>query len=305
MALISSSMLEDRFYMRDSRDHGQWSTSLILVVANTSVFALQLIFQLMSDPNPSPIERHFALNPVDWTRWIYQLFSFQFLHGGPLHLILNCAMLYIFGRPVEQALGRTDFLKFYLVSGALGGLLQVACSWVFPHHFGMLPVVGASVGVFALIAAFAALNWEQSITTLVAFIIPVTMKAKYLILVMGILAVLGMLERNSPVANAAHLGGLLAGLGYIRLLVQADRTLFDWRRFRHSRPKQELVEVRRTQRSFWQKPQLSTNDDLPPAEFISREVDPILDKISAHGIQSLTDRERKVLEAARAKMAKR
>jgi hypothetical protein len=34
-------------------------------------------------------------------------------------------------------------------------------------------------------------------------------------------------------------------------------------------------------------------------------VDPILDKISAHGIQSLTDRERKILDAARKKMAKR
>ena len=46
-------------------------------------------------------------------------------------------------------------------------------------------------------------------------------------------------------------------------------------------------------------------EELGPGEFISREVDPILDKISAHGIQSLTDRERKILEAARAKMAKR
>ena len=45
--------------------------------------------------------------------------------------------------------------------------------------------------------------------------------------------------------------------------------------------------------------------DLPSEEFISREVDPILDKISAHGIQSLTERERKILEAARNKMAKR
>ena len=45
--------------------------------------------------------------------------------------------------------------------------------------------------------------------------------------------------------------------------------------------------------------------DLPSEEFISKEVDPILDKISAHGIQSLTERERKILEAARAKMAKR
>jgi hypothetical protein len=46
-------------------------------------------------------------------------------------------------------------------------------------------------------------------------------------------------------------------------------------------------------------------EDLPPAEFISREVDPILEKISAQGIHSLTERERQILEAARNKMAKR
>jgi hypothetical protein len=46
-------------------------------------------------------------------------------------------------------------------------------------------------------------------------------------------------------------------------------------------------------------------EELPPAEFISREVDPILEKISAHGIQSLTARERQILEAARSKMARR
>jgi hypothetical protein len=46
-------------------------------------------------------------------------------------------------------------------------------------------------------------------------------------------------------------------------------------------------------------------EDLPPAEFLTKEVDPILDKISAQGIQSLTDRERKILESARQKMAKR
>ena len=46
-------------------------------------------------------------------------------------------------------------------------------------------------------------------------------------------------------------------------------------------------------------------EDLPPEEFLSKEVDPILDKISAHGIQSLTPKEREILEAARAKMEKR
>jgi len=44
---------------------------------------------------------------------------------------------------------------------------------------------------------------------------------------------------------------------------------------------------------------------LPPEEFLSKEVDPILDKISAQGIHSLTERERRILEAARQKMGKR
>ena len=57
-------------------------------------------------------------------------------------------------------------------------------------------------------------------------------------------------------------------------------------------------------RSPWQRAKQEPAD-LPPEEFISREVDPILDKISAHGIQSLTARERQILEAARSKMEKR
>ena len=43
-------------------------------------------------------------------------------------------------------------------------------------------------------------------------------------------------------------------------------------------------------------------DDLSPDEFLSKEVDPILDKISAHGIESLTAREKRILELARARM---
>jgi hypothetical protein len=48
-----------------------------------------------------------------------------------------------------------------------------------------------------------------------------------------------------------------------------------------------------------------SSKDLATDEFLQKEVDPILDKISAHGIQSLTAREREILENARTKMAKR
>jgi len=55
----------------------------------------------------------------------------------------------------------------------------------------------------------------------------------------------------------------------------------------------------------WKSPKPEEPREVTSGEFISREVDPILDKISAHGIQSLTARERQILEAARNKMEKR
>ena len=279
--------------------------SMILVVINAAVYFLQLVMQLSTN-TAGQLERYLALTPVDlFHGWIWQLLTFQFLHGGPLHLILNCVMLYMFGRSVEEIIGRMEFLKLYLISGAIGGLLQATLGWLFPIHFGYeSSTLGASAGVFALVAAFAALHWEQHITTLVAFVIPVTMRAKYLLLVMGILSGFGMLEKGSGIAHAAHLGGMLAGLGYIRMFVQGGRGGAEWDWMRRRSEKRELVNagsgrvsVRRVQ------PQKA--EELPPEEFISKEVDPILDKISQHGIHSLTDQERTILEKARKKMSKR
>ena len=56
------------------------------------------------------------------------------------------------------------------------------------------------------------------------------------------------------------------------------------------------------QRRNWRKPKVVDTDEVTNEEFISREVDPILDKISKQGIHSLTERERKILEKARSKM---
>jgi membrane associated rhomboid family serine protease len=299
-------MLEDRSYMRQSAYQPRWSASLVLVIANAVVYGLQSILDLPNGQSHNVLMRYCALRPGDLTHgWIWQLLTFQFLHGSPLHLILNCAMLWIFGRPIEDTLGKKTFLKLYFLSGIIGGFAQVGCSWLFPAHFGYGSVVGASAGIFGLIAAFAALNWERPITTLVAFIIPVTMKAKYLILVFGIIGILGLLEPHSGYAHGAHLAGLVTGLAYIRFLVQSEKSLFTWRRSRSATARRELVEARSSRQAFWKRPVKNVPDDLPPSEFISKEVDPILDKISAHGIQSLTLRERQILEAARAKMGKR
>jgi membrane associated rhomboid family serine protease len=306
-------MLENRDYMRAQPDADHWSgrlsAALWLVIVNVVFYTAQLVVPAVVGSQNVALETYLALHPADVLHGeIWQLLTFQVLHAGPFHLLINCAMLYIFGRSVETALGRARFFILYFGSGVVGGTLQVVLSLLFKEHFGFIeglgwpPVVGASAGVFGLIAAFATLYRDTPVTMLVAFIIPVSLKAKYLLLVELILAVLGMLDAGSNVAHAAHLGGMLAGIFYVRYLSQWN---WHWPRLRGNVrrvPSRELVNVTAAKAQGW--PNLP-GDPISPEEFISREVDPILDKISAHGIQSLTERERQILEAARRKMDKR
>src|SRR4030095_9612878 len=86
---------------------------------------------------------------------VWQLVTFQFLHSAPWpwHVLFNCLGLYFFGRSVESMIGAKKFLVLYLISGVMGGLLQVLTTTVLPKHAD-LPVVGASAGVSGIIAIF-------------------------------------------------------------------------------------------------------------------------------------------------------
>jgi hypothetical protein len=106
-------------------------------------------------------------------------------------------------------------------------------------------------------------------------------------------------------ADAAHLGGILAGFLFIRLLVQGRGFRIRWASSPSVRRPRVLVRTAAGKRAPWQNATPRNLDALPAEEFISREVDPILDKISAHGFQSLTERERQILEQARSKISRR
>jgi membrane associated rhomboid family serine protease len=240
---------------------------------------------------------------------VYQLLTFQFLHGGLMHLLMNMIGLYFFGRAMEEMLGPRGMLKLYLTSGVVGGLLQVALGVAFPRTFNSA-TVGASAGIFGLIAAFATRAPDEPITILVFFFLPVTFKARVLLIIEACIALAGVLGPllpkpmfRSDIANGAHLGGMLTGIAWIRWGMMSRPSLNFWPSFwRRRPPRRELARTapKRAGRTASRKA-----EDMPPAEFISREVDPILEKISAQGIHSLTARERQILEAARSKMARR
>ena len=156
-----------------------WSATLVLLIVNVLVFLGQLVVERFTR---FPILSYLALS-VEGLRhgFVWQLLTYQFLHGGWLHLLFNCWAIFVFGREVENTLGRTSFLTLYFSSGVMGGMVQALAGVLIGGRFA-IPVVGASAGAFGLVAAFATLFPERPLMLLLFFIIPLSMRAKFLLL---------------------------------------------------------------------------------------------------------------------------
>jgi membrane associated rhomboid family serine protease len=304
-------MLEDRDYMRQPEPREErrpWSVTTILLATFAAVFVAEIAVSPMPRlliPNNRFCYDYFALSLNGLEHWrLWQLLTYQFMHAGLWHILGNGLAIYFFGRELEILLGWKRYLTLFFTSGVVGGIFQILTTKLWPEIFPDVGVVGASAGAFGLVAAFAVIYPDRELMMLLFFVIPVRMRAKTLLIFSAVLAIGGFVFSESifggNVANAAHIGGMLTGIFYVRKIIQGN--WFQWKfSARRSEPRQ-LAAVGKNK--FWGSA-TKTDDDLSTDEFLQREVDPILEKISAHGIHSLTARERETLEKARAKMAKR
>lgn len=277
--------LYDRDYMRDeepayrrSRPAKPWSPTIVILVVLGVVFVLQTLLHLKGS---IWLELHFALS-LSGIRagHLWEVVTFQFLHAGFLHLALNGMTLYSFGRFLEVEFGRGRFLALYFISGTAGGILQMIAAWLLRQP-PEIPVVGASAGIAGVLGAFI-LSYPDM--RLILFPIPFKIRAWNLLWILLPMSVIGTVYPFGGIAHAAHLGGLLAGGAFTR---------WAWK----SRPT--------TPPPLFTAPPAPTRAEKAQEDFIASEVDPILDKIAKQGIHSLTERERKILETAKARMEKR
>jgi rhomboid family protein len=285
-------MLENRDYMRSSSPgrFGGMSPSVTLMVVLTVIFALQCVNDVYFG---LPAEEWLALTPYALSKgYVWQLLTFQFLHGGVGHLIGNLLGLWFFGRFVESILGTRRFLIAYFGSGAVGGLLQGVLMLLFPQHFPPM-AFGASAGVAGIFAIFARMQSDTEIRW--NFILPI--RADVLLWATAAISLFFTIVpsvRGGMIAHAAHLGGILIGVLWVKLGWHHHYVPLPWENwFRRGSP--PPGPARRPSRPA---------ESASAEEFLQREVDPILEKISAQGIQSLTAREREILEKARSKMDK-
>lgn len=281
----------------------------LLIIANVACFIVFNIFLEISAPGKGALRDQLYLSLAGLKEGrIWQLLSFQFLHANLLHLLFNMMGMYFIGRIVEDRLPRARFFQLYLVSGVLGGLAQVLAGLVLSKFGG--PVVGASAGVTALLAAFSLMYWHQRFKVLLFFFIPVELTGQFMFWAVLASSVIGLVltgasVNNEPgIAHIAHLGGFFSAF----LFVSRDGSparFGEWIASQTARrPKKTMVSAGKAATS-WGAAAPVQEEELPADEFISKEVDPILDKISAQGLHSLTERERKILDKARSKMAKR
>jgi membrane associated rhomboid family serine protease len=214
------------------------TATLTLIALNVVIY---VIVEWASRRTFYPVEKlALSLEGLRAGRW-WELITYQFLHApmhGPIglrtllpsewpwHLLLNCWCIFVFGPPVEFAVGKRNFVTLFLASGVAGGLLQIIAS-ILTHHFGG-PVVGASAGAFGLIAAFATLYPDARLMVLVLLVIPVRMKANTLLTVAIAITAVGLFVNGmwphlaiNRIAHAAHLGGLIAGLLFLRWKMRA------------------------------------------------------------------------------------
>jgi membrane associated rhomboid family serine protease len=145
---------------------------------------------------------------------VWQLFTYMFLHGGIGHLLFNMLALWMFGLPLEQTWGTRRFLKYYFLCGIGAGICDVAVNELLGHH--NTATIGASGGIYGLLLAFGVLFPDT--TVLMSFLFPI--KAKYMVMIYGAIALYSALGTNSGVSNLAHLGGMLFGLLYLKVPVR-------------------------------------------------------------------------------------
>jgi len=142
--------------------------------------------------------------------FVWQLFTYMFLHGGISHLLFNMLALWMFGTMLERDWGTRRFLKYFFLCGIGAGLCDVAVNTLLDRN---TTTIGASGGIYGLLLAFGVLYPNQ--TVLMNFLFPI--KAKYLVMIYGAIALFSAFGANSGVSNIAHLGGMAFGYAYLKL----------------------------------------------------------------------------------------
>lgn len=280
--------LSDRDYTRDDEEYGYEfrgparlsarSMTVTLIIINVAVYLADALFSVNHG-----LMLSLAVGPDTLTKpWLWwQFLTAGFAHSPTqiFHLLGNMIGLFFFGRWVEERIGRMEFLRFYLLAIIAGNVLAAVRTYFFDPSWG--GVLGASGGVTAVIILFICFYPRERVF-LFAFPMPAWLLGA-IIIASDVLGSLSTPPPNVPaVAHDVHLAGAVIGFAYWRL---------GWN-FRYLMPTLWRSSLRR----WWNRPRLRVVEEEPSYAELDAQAEALLDKVLKQGQESLTPRERKILE---------
>lgn len=214
------------YYSYDNRGGRGFMANVPTAIKN--IIIINVLIMIMTSLNENFMYETFALfYPTSpFFHW-WQPVTHMFMHGGFWHLFFNMYTLYFFGRVLEERWGAKKFLIFYFVTGLGAALVHTGVEWLQMnawmsqvaegsfvaqskiHALKMTPTVGASGAIYGVLMGFAMLYPDARLSLVFP---PVTMKAKWFVLIFGGIELLtGITGVGGGIAHFAHLGGLIFG----------------------------------------------------------------------------------------------
>jgi membrane associated rhomboid family serine protease len=227
--------------------------------------------------------------------------TYGFLHetGNLLHLVFNALIIFFTGRILESELGAKQFSFLYLWCLFFGGVVWLA------NHLTNDPYVleGASAAALGLLFFFCLLRPEEPITFLFFFVLPVTLRPKWIAWALFGFEGFGYLFRELPsrgipdVAYSAHLGGIFGAYIFFRLFYKpySNVVSFETDPGFFQKISQKVFRGNKGKRVGI----TSFTVNVTNRSELKEEVDRILDKINTQGFNALTKEEKKTLDQAK------
>ncbi|MEW6661378.1 MAG: rhomboid family intramembrane serine protease [Bacillota bacterium] len=192
--------------------------NISLILFNVFIFAVQL---MLTEQELRLFAHAYGLVPAQFNAslpGLIPLVSYQFLHGGWLHIGGNMLYLWVFGDNIEDRLGHAKYLAFYLLVGSLAGITQVLADPASP-----VPIIGASGAVAGVLGAYLISCPRARVIALVPAFFFLTLAEVPAIIFLSLWFVLQVFSgvasigMNITVAWWAHVGGFIAGLALVGL----------------------------------------------------------------------------------------
>jgi membrane associated rhomboid family serine protease len=215
----------------------------LLLIANFAVYIFEaLLYRFSGLSAYAWLLNWFGLVPARVVLLcVWQPFTYLFLHdiSSIWHILTNMFMLWMFGRELELVWGKNRFLRYYFLTGAGAGLINVAVKTVpaiLGHGFSRVPTIGASGAIFGILVACAILFPDRRVY-IIPF--PVAISMRTVVIVMTVLTFLGTFGLgDDQISHLCHLGGLAIGYVYLRrgsFLYSLRNSVSDWQQKRNRR----------------------------------------------------------------------